>query len=245
MTPSIGRIVHYTLSDQDALLINKRRDESFQAERARSLGNMARGGDVYPAMVVRVFAGGTEANGVCNLQVFLDGNDTFWATSRTEGEGEFCWTCRRACEPRAVAGCVHERLHDACINGQSGTIPALFRRRFRRNAVTCANAKRLPNRMCILFRYQPVTHNRVLWSTLMATAPRSELDFGVALRYLRAGSHITREGWNGRGMWLALQRPDEHSKMSRPYIYMSTVDGALVPWVASQSDLLANDWEVV
>lgn len=91
MTPTIGRIVHYTLSDQDAVLINKRRDDSFVAETAHSIGNMARGGDVYPAMVVRVFEGGTEANGVCNLQVFLDGNDTFWATSRTEGEGELHW----------------------------------------------------------------------------------------------------------------------------------------------------------
>lgn len=43
-------------------------------------------------------------------------------------------------------------------------------------------------------------------------------------------------------MWLALQVPDAHSKMSLPYIYMSTVSGDLVPWLASQTDVLADDW---
>lgn len=68
------------------------------------------------------------------------------------------------------------------------------------------------------------------------------MDFGWALDQLRNGRAVTREGWNGRGMWLALQVPDERSKMRRPYIYMRPVDGYLVPWVASQTDLLANDW---
>jgi len=69
------------------------------------------------------------------------------------------------------------------------------------------------------------------------------MDFGTALSFLKEGDSITREGWNGKGMWLRLQEPDAHSKMGRPYVYMSTVDGALVPWVASQTDLLAEDWE--
>ncbi|MEV1003452.1 DUF2829 domain-containing protein [Nonomuraea sp. NPDC050202] len=70
------------------------------------------------------------------------------------------------------------------------------------------------------------------------------MNFGHALAHLRDGQKVTRDGWNGKGMWLALQAPDQHSKMSRPYIYMSTVDGDLVPWVASQSDLLADDWRL-
>lgn len=69
------------------------------------------------------------------------------------------------------------------------------------------------------------------------------MGFGEGLTILRNDGRITRSGWNGRGMWLALQVPDGNSKMSRPYIYMSTVDQDLVPWVASQSDLLADDWE--
>jgi hypothetical protein len=70
-------------------------------------------------------------------------------------------------------------------------------------------------------------------------------DFGNALLCLKAQQKVAREGWNGKGMWLALQRPDAHSKMSLPYIYMKTVTGDLVPWLASQSDMLADDWIVV
>ena len=67
-------------------------------------------------------------------------------------------------------------------------------------------------------------------------------DFVWALGVLRDGGLAARHGWNGKGMWLALQTPDENSKMSLPYIYMKAVDGHLVPWVASQSDLLGDDW---
>lgn len=69
------------------------------------------------------------------------------------------------------------------------------------------------------------------------------MDFGDALKDLRSGFRVRRSGWNGKGMWLALQVPDEHSKMTLPYIYMSTVTGDLVPWLASQTDMLAEDWE--
>lgn len=68
------------------------------------------------------------------------------------------------------------------------------------------------------------------------------MDFGDALNALRAGQRVAREGWNGKGMWLELQEPDEHSKMTLPYIYMSTAQGDLVPWLASQTDVLAFDW---
>lgn len=61
---------------------------------------------------------------------------------------------------------------------------------------------------------------------------------------MRAGFKLARAGWNGKGMWLALQTPDENSKMGLPYVYMSTADGKLVPWLCSQTDLLAQDWEV-
>ena len=71
------------------------------------------------------------------------------------------------------------------------------------------------------------------------------MDFGAALQALREGERLSRDGWNGRGMWIKLQTPDENSKMSRPYLYISSVDGDLVPWVASQTDLLASDWLVV
>lgn len=68
------------------------------------------------------------------------------------------------------------------------------------------------------------------------------MDFSLALKLLQGGSRVTREGWNGKGMWLKLQLPDANSKMSLPYIYMRTACGNNVPWLVSQTDLLANDW---
>ena len=79
----------------------------------------------------------------------------------------------------------------------------------------------------------------------MSDAKVPRMDFGSAVRELKAGRKVARAGWNGKGMWLGLQVPDAHSKMGLPYIYMSTVDGKLVPWLASQTDMLAEDWMVV
>ena len=66
--------------------------------------------------------------------------------------------------------------------------------------------------------------------------------FGKMLVTLKCGGKCARKGWNGKNMYIELQTPDEHSKMSKPYIYMKTVDDDLVPWVASQTDMLENDW---
>lgn len=71
------------------------------------------------------------------------------------------------------------------------------------------------------------------------------MPFGQALEALKAGKLAARAGWNGKGMYLALQVPDEHSKMRRPYIYISDAQGLLVPWLASQTDMLAEDWHEV
>ncbi len=67
-------------------------------------------------------------------------------------------------------------------------------------------------------------------------------DFGWALKQLRAGNEITRVNWNGPGQFLKLQVPDAHSKMTLSYIYIKTVQGDLVPWLPSQTDVLAEDW---
>lgn len=65
---------------------------------------------------------------------------------------------------------------------------------------------------------------------------------GWAVKQMHNGAKVARAGWNGKGMWLALQVPDANSKMTLPYIYMSTAQGGLVPWLASQTDILAVDW---
>lgn len=70
------------------------------------------------------------------------------------------------------------------------------------------------------------------------------MTFSQALYCLKNGKKVSRKNWNGKGMWIALQTPDDHSKMSLPYIYMKTADGHLVPWLASQTDILAGDWSI-
>ena len=69
------------------------------------------------------------------------------------------------------------------------------------------------------------------------------MNFGLAIEAMKDGQKVSRKGWNGRGMWIAIQMPDKLSKMQLPYIYMSTAQRELVPWLASQSDMLAEDWE--
>jgi hypothetical protein len=74
--------------------------------------------------------------------------------------------------------------------------------------------------------------------------------FGDALIALKNGWKARRVGWNGKGLWLELQVPDAHSKMTLPYIYINypsdsiNTPGARVPWLASQTDMLTDDWEV-
>lgn len=70
-------------------------------------------------------------------------------------------------------------------------------------------------------------------------------NFATAITLIKAGMKVARTGWNGQGMYITAQFPDTNSKMQRPYIYMSPVDGCLVPWVASQSDLLSEDWYLI
>ena len=71
------------------------------------------------------------------------------------------------------------------------------------------------------------------------------MNFSYALNHVKNGKRIRRSGWNGKGMWLEIQYPTAYSKMTLPYIYMYTSDKNLVPWLASQTDLLAEDWEEV
>ena len=86
------------------------------------------------------------------------------------------------------------------------------------------------------------------------------MNFGQALEALKAGKKVARENWNGKGMFLYLvsgscfqvNRPPlmgiypEGTEISyRPHIDMKTAQGDCVPWVASQSDLLEDDWVIV
>ncbi len=68
------------------------------------------------------------------------------------------------------------------------------------------------------------------------------MTFDKALVLLKAGYGVSRQGWNGKNMHVELQIPDTNSKMTLPYLFMVTADQRLVPWVASQTDILADDW---
>jgi len=99
--------------------------------------------------------------------------------------------------------------------------------------------------------------------------PLDGLSFGHAIVALKAGKRVARRGWNGKAMWLKLTpgstipapaaRPgsaaadivDERGTFDRdieilPHIDMRTADGSLLcGWLASQTDMLADDWEIL
>lgn len=96
MIPTPGRIVEYTLTETDAEQVNKRRIDARTSDTA-SLnsgavvhhGNSVASGETYPLVITRAW-GATEISAV-NGQVLLDGNDTLWVTSVTQGDGVRCW----------------------------------------------------------------------------------------------------------------------------------------------------------
>jgi hypothetical protein len=89
------------------------------------------------------------------------------------------------------------------------------------------------------------------------------MDFGHALHEVRTGSQIARAGWNGKDMYVAYQpgypdgiainantaqatgRPQGSVCRFLPYLLFRTAQGDFVPWLASQADVLADDWEIV
>ncbi len=71
------------------------------------------------------------------------------------------------------------------------------------------------------------------------------MTFGHALEALKAGQKVGRTGWNGKGMWLRLITQSMLVPGYLPYIEMKTADNQMVPWLASQTDMLAEDWTIV
>lgn len=70
------------------------------------------------------------------------------------------------------------------------------------------------------------------------------MNFSEALQAAKDGEKVQRCGWNGKGMWIEVQRVDAHSKMGHPYLYMKGVDGKLFPWNPNNLDLMAEDWQL-
>jgi hypothetical protein len=84
--PTVGRIVHYTLTEQDV--------ERVRAGRFATAANEVGVGDTFAAVVVRIWSQFPEPQ--CNLQVLLDGPDTLWVTSSKQGTkpGTWAWPPR-------------------------------------------------------------------------------------------------------------------------------------------------------
>ncbi len=85
-------------------------------------------------------------------------------------------------------------------------------------------------------------------------------DFSIALDDLKSGCKVARAGWNGKGMFIFLvagstfkvHRPpllgifEEDTEVNyHAHIDMKTADGQIVPWICSQTDMLAMDWEII
>ena len=82
------------------------------------------------------------------------------------------------------------------------------------------------------------------------------MDFGDVIRKMKEDDsrRFMRRGWSGKGIYIQLQNPDEGSMNTLPYIFMVTnhlvsdnpdAPRGRVPWLASQTDMLADDWEAV
>ena len=98
--------------------------------------------------------------------------------------------------------------------------------------------------------------------------PNGFLTFGMAIEAMKRGKKVARRGWNGKGMWICVPLCDgpkeipatgiwgkpnaEYAEQNggtvkvMPYVTMKTADGSIVMgWLASQTDMLAEDWEIV
>jgi len=91
-----------------------------------------------------------------------------------------------------------------------------------------------------------------------AYQPITSLSFGHAVVALKAGHKVARSGWNGKGMFLYLVPENVYPAQTKAalehfgdrvpygaYIAMKTAQENVVPWLASQTDVLANDWQVI
>lgn len=83
---SIGRIVHYRLTEQDAAELEQQRTDK------RIRANSHRAGDVVPMLVVRVWPDETRAAGLINGQAFIDGAGSLWVTSVRDGTEPGTWS---------------------------------------------------------------------------------------------------------------------------------------------------------
>ena len=116
-----------------------------------------------------------------------------------------------------------------------------------------------------LVEYQDGEPNTTEYKGYVSWSPKAQFDnayqdvtkgvsFGHAIELLKGGHRVAREGWNGKGMWLGLVNTGYYDvgcsvvndiDSLLPWIGMKTADDKFVPWLASQTDVLAEDWQIV
>lgn len=107
-----------------------------------------------------------------------------------------------------------------------------------------------------------------VWDILHKEKVFSNMTFGMAIEAMKQGKKVARRGWNGKGMWLCIPlvegpkeipatgiwgKPNaEYAEQNggtvkvAPYVTMKAADGTIVMgWLASQTDMLADDWVIV
>lgn len=112
-------------------------------------------------------------------------------------------------------------------------------------------------------RLQPPSDNNKIEAQNWMIPDDATFSFGDAVEILKKGARVAREGWNGKGMWLMMVHPDDDAAVPPrttyavagivddatngclPWIGMKTADNKFVPWLASQTDVLAEDWQIV
>ena len=85
------------------------------------------------------------------------------------------------------------------------------------------------------------------------------MNFGQALEDLKIGAKVARMGWNGKGMFIYYVPANSYPATTEvakdfwkgldvpygAYIAMKTAEENVVPWLASQTDMLAEDWVII
>lgn len=112
-------------------------------------------------------------------------------------------------------------------------------------------------------RLQPPSDDNKIEAQDWMIPDDATFSFGDAVEILKKGVRVARAGWNGKGMWLVLVHPDDDADVPPqptyavagimddatngclPWIGMKTADNKFVPWLASQTDVLAEDWQIV
>lgn len=72
------------------------------------------------------------------------------------------------------------------------------------------------------------------------------MNFSEAFETVKRGIPVYRKGWNGKGMWIEMEKPTPDTGLNLPFLVLvisKTEPMGVVPWLPSQSDLFAEDWE--